>query len=132
VIEKQQRLESANQLIQSIAGCGRKFFYHKGNVSRFELDKSGRVWFVDGYNGARIYTHYAGRWHGFSEGGTLRGLVIALRDYITHGNPIGFALGPFPDWYSGGDPWGYGADMKTVYECAVSTGIVKTDMPLGQ
>lgn len=105
MIEKQKRIESANQLIQSIAGCGRKFFHHKGNVSRFELDKRGRVWFVDGYNGARIYTHYtSGRWRGFSEGGTLRGLVIALRDFITREKPIGFALGPFPDWYSGGDP----------------------------
>lgn len=122
--DKQSRVESANELLMTIAYCGRKFFHHGGNVSRFELDERGRVWFVDGHNGARIYTHYTkGSWRGFSEGGTLRALVIALRDYITQSKQIGQALGPFSDWYCEGDPWGYGEDMQIVRQCANRLGI---------
>jgi hypothetical protein len=119
-LQKQLRLEKANQLLKVIASCGRRFFAHQGRVSRFELDTGGRVWFVDAYNEARIYTHRTnGRWRGFSEGGTLRSLVIALRDYIQTGEPIpsGY-LGPWPDWYCAGDPWGYGESMKLVAEAA--------------
>ena len=123
--DKQSRAESANELLMTIADSGRQFFHHGGNVSRFELDNRGRVWFIDGYNGARIYTHYTkGSWRGFSEGGTLRGLVVALRDYITQSKQIGQALGPFPGWYCEGDPWGYGSDMELVRNRALSLGIV--------
>lgn len=125
--DKQSRMEDVNKLLVSIATCGRQFFYHKGNISQFELDSRGRVWFVDGYSCKKIYTHYTrGAWHGFSEGGTLRGLIIALRDYIKNGKTIGYALGPFPVWYSQGDPWGYGADMQTVKQCAERLGITST------
>lgn len=127
-MSKQERLEAVNKLLSVIASCGRHFFRHSGNVSKFELDTRGRVWFVDAYRGARIYTHYVmGRWHGFSEGGTLRELVIRLRDYITKGSDLGRALGPYPDWYSGGDPWGYGKDMAAVFEAGCQLGIVKLE-----
>jgi len=125
-LEKQSRLESANQLLNAIASCGRRFFAHHGRVSRFELDAGGRVWFVDAYREARIYTHHAnGHWRGFSEGGTLRSLVIALRDYIQTGKPIpsGY-VGPWPEWYSAGDPWGYGEDMAKISQAAMDLHIV--------
>lgn len=123
---KTRRVAQANQLLQVIAGCGRRFFCHQGRVSRFELDARGRVWFIDAYREARIYTHYtSGRWHGFSEGGTLRDLVIKLRQFIQYGYDIGYMLGPFPDWYSGGDPWGYGESMKIVQDCAMKTGVAR-------
>jgi hypothetical protein len=129
--DKQSRLENANKLLVSIASCGRQFFYHKGNVSQFELDSRGRVWFIDGYNGTRVYTHYTlGSWRGFSEGGTLRELVIALRDYIVHGDSIGHTLGPFAGWYCEGDPWGYGSDMQTIRQCADRLGIARTQQTL--
>ena len=75
---------------------------------------------MDAYCEARIYTHHTnGRWHGFSEGGTLRSLAIALRDYIQTGKPIPSGhLGPWPEWYSAGAPWGYGDAMKLVTEVA--------------
>ncbi len=123
--EKDKRLEQANELLKVIANCGRKFFFHNGRVSHFEIDGRGRVWFIDAYREARIYTHYIqGRWHGFSEGGTLRDLVIRLRDYILSGKQVGKVFGPFPDWYSDGDPWGYGSDMQFVYQSAVRLAIV--------
>jgi hypothetical protein len=124
---KQFRMAKANELLRVIAGCGRKFFSHQGRVSRFELDSRGRVWFIDAYREARIYTHYASGWsrRGFSEGGTLRDLVIRLRIYIQDERDLGRALGPYPDWYSGGDPWGYGADMRIVFDAATKIGMVK-------
>lgn len=123
--EKQVRMQKANELISCISGCGRKFFFHNGKPSAFVFDSRQRVWFVDAYENKYIYTHYTmGRWRGFSEGGTLRDLVIRLRDYITKGETIGRALGPYPDWYSDGDPWGYGKDMKKVYNKALELGIV--------
>ena len=110
-----------------IASYGRRFFTHQGRVSRFELDAGGRVWFVDAFAGARIYTHHTnGRWRGFSEGGTLRSLVIALRDYIQTGKPVPSGhLGPWPDWYSAGDPWGYGDAMPLVTKAAVELNLIQ-------
>jgi hypothetical protein len=122
--EKQDRLNKANELIALIAGCGRKFFAHNGRISHFEIDQRGRIWFIDAYREARIYTHFiSGRWHGFSEGGTLRDLVIRLRDFISIGKKITGVFGPFPDWYSEGDPWGYGQDMQKVAEKALELAI---------
>ena len=90
------------------------------------------MWFVDGYREDRIYTHYTrGRWRGFSEGGTLRDLVIRLRDFITKGTTVGRVFGPYPDWYCDGDPWGYGADMKRVFDAAVEMGIVEAPADAG-
>lgn len=128
---KKNRLDKANELLRIIATCGQKFFAHKGRVSRFEFDQRGRVWFVDSYNEARIYTHYTqGRWRGFSQGGTLRDVVIRLRDFITKDQPAGATFGPWPEWYSQGDPWGYGADMRQVYDAAVRLEIVRPAAPL--
>lgn len=109
------RLRRANVLIRAIAMRGRRFFFDKatGSVSRFELDARGRVWWVDKHGSTRVYLHRPGwgRFRGFSEGGTLRGLVLDLRDYIMYGMPIGrVRIGPWPLWISGGDLWDYGEE----------------------
>jgi hypothetical protein len=123
-IGKADRLKQANDLIQIIASCGRHFFSHDGRISKFELDARGRIWFVDAWREARIYTHYTqGVWHGFSEGGTLRDVVIRLRDFIRMGKQCGAAFGPWPGWYSQGDPWGYGSDMQVIAAAAYRLGI---------
>lgn len=124
VAMKKTRAEQANMFLAAIAGCGRRFFAHSGRVSRFEVDDRGRVWFIDAYREARIYTHYKYRWRGFSEGGTLRGLVLQLRDFIRTGTPATMHLGPFPDWVCNGDLWGYKGDMEIVREAAVTCGVV--------
>ena len=82
---KQLRAVTANQMLEAIAGCGRRFFSDSGNTSRFEVDERGRIWFIDCYKGRRIYTHYAGRWRGFSQGGTLRALVLKLVELYASG-----------------------------------------------
>lgn len=121
---KHERAERASQLLAAIAGCGRHFFRHEGRVSRFAVnEKTGHVWFVDAWREARIYTHYSGRWRGFSEGGTLRWLVQALVAYIVTGDPPRLGLGPWPADLCGGDLWGYGADMVKVRQAAVELGL---------
>jgi hypothetical protein len=125
--EKHERLRKANEALQIIANHGRRFFRKGEKVSWFELDDRGRIWFVDKYSGKRVYTHDTnGRWMGFSEGGTLRALVIALRDYIARGEKLSSChLGPWHGWYSGGDPWGYGDDMVIVRNLVISLGITE-------
>ena len=119
---KQQRLEHCNQLLQVIARHGRRFFYNARHdrVASLELDARGRVWFIDDYSGQRVYTHptgFGGRWRDFSHGGTLRGLVEALRDYIVTGEllPRGY-IATETSW-SDGDIWGYSPEAaKAVRE----------------
>jgi hypothetical protein len=117
-VTKADRAALANAFIEAIASCGRKFFFHNGRASRFEVDARGRVWFIDAYSEHRIYTHYGYRWRGFSEGGTLRSLVEKLRDFIRTGDLRELHLGPWPKWICDGDLWGYGEDMAKVREAA--------------
>jgi len=123
---KEVRLGFANILLTVISQIGRKFFGHNGETSRLELDKMGRVWFVDSHSNKRIYTHHTrDRWKGFTQGGTLRCLIIGLRNYITNGEqPHPKTFGPWPDWYCNGDLWGYGDAMEKVRCVAQNLAIV--------
>jgi len=120
MIDKDERLSRANELIVVIASCGRRFFRYKDRVSQLERDGRGRIWLIDKFREKRIYTHYRYDWRGFSEGGTLRDLIIALRDFIVHGQKLNpKAFGPWPEWMCDGDLWGYGKpDMKMVRAAA--------------
>lgn len=121
-----ERLNKANEFIKIIASCGRQFFHHDGFISSFELSNTRRVFFIDYYTKERIYTHrrYC-RWRGFTSGGTLKGLVECLRDYIKKGEPLRLAY--FSDVWSNGQhhPWGYGDDLKIVHDAAQQLGIAK-------
>lgn len=109
-----ERVEHANALIKVIASHGREFFGRKGAIATLELDKNGKVWFVDEYTKCRIYTHYRGRWRGFSHGGTLRDLVCAMRDYITKGKQLPITwIAPIRINPEHGDIWGYGTEART-------------------
>lgn len=127
--EKAERLEKVNAMIRVMGSCGRRFFYslRYDRFARMEIDSRGKVWFVDDYSGHRIYTHYErGSWRKFSHGGTMRALVIAFRKFIQQGTPVpAGSFGPWPDWYCGGDLWGYGDDMVKVRSKAIALGIVK-------
>jgi hypothetical protein len=130
---EQLRKHEANRLLRVIARTGRNFFRHGDDVSYMEIDKRGRVWFVDSYSKRRVYTHYSGEWKGFTNGGTLRSLVIRLRDYIKRGTPVpALVFGPWPEWYCGGDLWGYGDDMGAVRSEAARLGISDAIPPEGE
>ncbi|MFW5399441.1 hypothetical protein V2A85_06975 [Yersinia sp. 1252 StPb PI] len=108
---KQQRLDHANQLIRIIAAHGRRFFYdtRTERVAQLELNNTGRVFLIDEYTGKRIYTHFENRhWKGFNHGGTLRSLVIMMRNYICKGERIdAYYLGPENSSLRKGNIWGY-------------------------
>ncbi|ELI8400329.1 TPA: hypothetical protein ACQWNA_003802 [Yersinia enterocolitica] len=108
---KQQRLDHANQLIRIIAAHGRRFFFdtRTERVAHLELNNTGRVFLIDEYTGKRIYTHFENRhWKGFNHGGTLRSLVIMMRNYICKGERIdAYYLGPENSSLRKGNIWGY-------------------------
>lgn len=114
---KIQRLAQANEFLRVIASCGRRFFCHEDRVSQLELDERGRVWLIDKFRGSRVYTHYtAGRWRGFSEGGTLRALIIALSRYVCRGEPVGAWF--FEKGLYDGNRWGYDPDSMEIVRAA--------------
>lgn len=126
------RVKVANEFLAAIARHGRRFFYYDGRVARFELDSRGRVWFIDAYNQARIWTHKEGRWRRFTGGGTLLGLCKCLRDYIMGRGELPLNhLGPWRPEICGGDLWGYGDSMQAVRdECArLETTTAPEDLP---
>jgi len=121
---KQERLEAANEFMQVIASCGRKFFEHEGFVSSLELSSTGRVFFIDYYTKKRIYTHrkYC-PWRGFTSGGTMKMMVEAMRDFITKGDTMRAAYFQ-PDMGNGfSNPWGYGQDILVVRDAALRLGL---------
>lgn len=110
---KTDRLAHANALIKVISDHGRRFFWDKDSqrIARLEVDARGRVWWIDDYREARVYTHratFGNDWRGFSHGGTLRALVEDMRDYISKGQCIArWKIAP-ERLCSDGDIWGYG------------------------
>ncbi len=123
--DKAERLTKANEFIRVIATTGRKFFSHQDRVSVLCLDGQGRINLIDCYTKRLVYTHYNGEWRGFSQGGTMRSLIIRLREYIQGVIPTGAELfDKLPIHY--GDQticpnygWGYPEDdMNTVIEAA--------------
>lgn len=116
-----QRLETANAIVQVIAAHGRHFFSENSDrrepvenpfVSHFLVDRNHEVWFVDRYTRKHVLVRHS-EWRGFSEGGTLRGIVQHLAAHIAEGaeiNPGYFGISP--DWMP--NHWGYGDDMLKV------------------
>lgn len=126
--EKIERLRVVNELIRTIASCGRHFFEYQGDVAYLELGPRGRVWLHDEFTKKRIYTHYSGYWGGFTNGDTMRELIVYLRKYITAGRrPPELLFGPWPDWVCRGDLWGYGEDMQVVRDKALELGITRQE-----
>jgi hypothetical protein len=132
---KLQRLGHANELIKIIAAHGRRFFFSQttGRTAELFIGPRGRIWLADEYTGKLIYTHkttWTNKWRGFSHGGTLRGLVEMMRDYIVTGRPIlAFYLGPERGQLTDGNIWGYEASaMQAVREAAVKLPIIDGEL----
>jgi len=124
--EQQERLAAINEFIRVIGSCGRRFLSENSDkstlvddpvFSTMELDARGRVWYCDHYTNARVYTHYQGRWRGFTGGGTLRRLVEAFRNYIKKGKMLR------KEYFYLDSPWEYGDDILKVKEAAIRLGI---------
>lgn len=122
-----QRLSSANEFIQVIASCGRKFFADQGAGHDAYLSLNARsniVWFHDYYTGARINTAKEGYWKGFTSGGTLKGLVESLAGHVLHGKHMRY--GYFQPKMDNGfeNPWGYDDDILLVRAAGVRLGLI--------
>jgi hypothetical protein len=115
--EREARIKKANEFIEVVASCGRKFFRYENRVAYFFTDPRGRLWFRDAYTYKAIYVCYKYDWRGFSNGGTLRALIQSLRDYIRFGKPIW--LGYFDPMRNGECYWAYGhGNMAIVRDAA--------------
>ena len=125
-----QRLQAVNELLGEIANRGRRFFWHRGNVSRFVWDQD-KLWYIDGGSGKKLGLHGKPTWNGFTEGFTLATLITGLRDFIKTGQPLPSAtFGPWPEWVAGGDLWGYGEEMVPIRQKACDLGIIVAPVEL--
>lgn len=116
-----ERLETANEIVRVIASHGRHFLSENSDrrepiespfISCFLVDVNREVWFVDRYSRKHILVRHQ-EWPGWSDGGTLRGIVVHLAAHIATGAPINAGyFGISPDWMP--DHWGYGDDMAKV------------------
>lgn len=122
--ERRGRAFRANVFLRAVADRGRHFFrYANGEVSRFEVDDEGHLWFVDGYRGDRIWTHVHGWWgNRFTNGGTMQQLCLYLKEFVMTGKRIPPVLGPWD--FCDNDLWGYGDDMELVRGSARDLGLL--------
>lgn len=147
-MSKEERLLHANELIKQIGSHGRRFFYYGGSkkfdikkqelffesadrYSYFEI-KKGHIYFVDCYSQKSIYTHESARsrWIGFTQGGTLKDLVKAMRDYIQTGKQVNPAyIGPESSLTSG-NIWGYeSGELEKLKEAIKGLPIIEERKP---
>ncbi len=130
---RQIRASNANSLLCFIAERGYNFFEHEGKVSHFEIDEAGWIsWFDEGTKERTHAVRYLESFNHFSEGGTLLKLVQELWKYIADGDQVRPGhFGPWPAWYSEGDPWGYGAEaMAEIRDAAAVLEIIPHALPV--
>ena len=77
------RLQLANAYIEKISEHGRGFFKHDNRITHFVVcRRTGRLKIIDKYSQRWVDIAKKGRWHGFSDGGTLRNVIECLADFI--------------------------------------------------
>lgn len=125
--KRYRRAEKVNELIRTIATCGRRFLSYCDNIGRMSVDEIGRIWYRDAYTKKQIYMHvqYLGSNRDFTEGGTMWDLLKAFKGYIMNEEKLPpKAFGPWPDFICRGDPWGYGEDMQKIRDKAAELGLI--------
>jgi hypothetical protein len=111
------RIQVVNRIIEEIANRGRGFFYSDTTKQTSYFEWTGKkLWFIDKYTGKRVYPYNHSAHKGFSEGGTLWGLVNDMRYFIIHGEHSNGKYG-----YGGlrCEHWGYEQkDMLAIQQLA--------------
>lgn len=120
---REERVEIVNQIIKEISSRGRRFFYCErfDRVSHIKI-KHKRLYFVDDYSGKDIYLHRPDGYplKGFTHGGTLRGLVNDMKEYIMTGEYTNHNNG-YGGLYC--HHWGYPQeDMTAIQQKAIDLG----------
>lgn len=127
-LERQERVDHANALIQAISNHGRRFFWSKSGqkVAQLSVDTNGKIWWTDDYQGTRVCIEKVGgyehRWRGFSHGGTLKNLVQMMRDYIKTGQQIHFG-------YVAQECWGYDEEATLAVQNATAALPILRNVP---
>lgn len=115
------RMKIANAIIMVIAAHGRHFLSENSDrrepvadpfIAHFRVDKVGELWYIDRHTRKSILVRHE-KWPGFSDGGTLRGIIGHLAIHIADDEPVnpGY-FGVSPGWTN--DHWGYGHAMARV------------------
>lgn len=125
------RCEYANRLIEVISSYGRCFFYSRQHDSVARLSFDQRVYLHD-EGGAMIEAKATSkRWPGFSHGGTLRDLVLQMRNYVMRGERIDPAYLGIDRQRGGGNIWGYPPEqMRLCREAAQQLPIINVPSEL--
>lgn len=124
------RCEYANRLIEVISSYGRSYFYSRKNDSVARLSFNQRVYLHD-ENGATIEAKATSKWKGFSHGGTLRDLVLQMRNYVMRGERIDPAYLGIDRPIGGGNIWEYSPEqMRLCREAAQQLPIINVATPL--
>jgi hypothetical protein len=123
--DKRLRIAKANKFIRVIAENGRKFLSYNGEAGYLFADVNGHIRYHDPYSKADIYTYSSRHWNGFSCGGTMRRLLICLRQYIQGihrtGDDLLLSLPLYrnrPTNLLPEHPWAYGEAMDIVITSA--------------
>lgn len=126
-LNRHSRVGHANDLIKIIASHGRRFFWNATHqrTASIQIDANLRVWWIDDYSGAAIYTHHeSSDWKGFSHGGTLKSLVCAMRRYIVTGETMHREYIAPERMNPGSNIWGYDT------ESAIAVRAAAFDLPI--
>ena len=128
--EQEKRMNNVNELVRVIANCGRYFFRHVDKESQEKTVgcfksglKTGRLYWFDEFKKKCLPMGRTDsqKWrHNFSNGGTLKALIILLAGHIRTGKPITAIYSS-----SGGNiSWGYDEASRTkVNDFAIEKGI---------
>lgn len=111
------RCEYANRLIEVISSYGRCYFYSRKRDSVARLSFDQRVYLHD-ENGATIEAKASSKWEGFSHNGTLRDLVLQMRNYVMRGERIDPAYIGIDSPRGQGNLWGYSPDQMQMCRVA--------------
>ena len=124
------RCEYANRLIEVISSYGRSYFYSRKRDSVARLSFNQRVYLHD-ENGATIEAKATSKWQGFSHGGTLRDLVLQMRNYVMRGERIDPAYLGIDRQIGTGNIWEYSPEqMRLCREAAQQLPIINVATPL--
>ena len=107
--DKHYRVDEANRIIQFIGDHGRRFLHRDGVYGTFYYHEDGRLRYIDEFTNRNISVWNKFWRHGFSHGGTLRGIIDALTAWIIHGTPVPFPYGVHWPRHTGRKTtsWGY-------------------------
>lgn len=104
------RCEVVNQLIQIISQHGLCYFYNERHNRVARMVYEDTVYLHDEKSGNKVELRKNGSWEGFGHGGTLRDLVLMMREYVMCGRRIDPVFIGLERTNGQGNIWGYPAD----------------------